>query len=202
MQGKWTPLLILKRYIYDVLNSADHTENKMILDMNYQSNVDMSLHRIDIYMNSSLVNNPVIKFLHDLMEHKHLIRRYKLNIHFVLGQCSKCREKNFMYKEKGCLSGGRYCVVDTNFPNNQLAKETLRQICIRQRYSPRKLIRYMWKMKQGIAAQIALGSWNPKHLELYSWRVITELNMNMELVKMCYLNSFKLVGSDGKCSGS
>lgn len=200
--GVKIPVMLVKDsdagYIYDVLNSADSEENKMVLDVQYLSGVDMSLRTIDIYMNSTPLNNPVIKFLHDLMEHHHLVSNFKLNVHFVLGQCAKCREKNFMFKEKGCLGGGRYCVVDSNFPKNSLVLETLRQICVRQKYSPQTLIKYLWNMKKTIDIDISLGQWQPKNLELYSWRVMGRLGINLEWVKKCFNGSFKLVGTDGR----
>ena len=158
----------------------------------------MSMRKIDIYMSASMLNSPIIKFLHDLMDHKHLIRKYRLNIHYVLGQCSKCREKNFMTKEKGCLSGGRYCVVDTEYRQNELVKETLRQICLRKQNNSEKVIQYLWNMKKQINEDIAENKWNTKNLELYSWNSIKDLISNLEGVKKCYNESFTLIGSDGK----
>lgn len=158
----------------------------------------MKMRKIDIYMSASMLNNPIIKFLHDLMDHKHLIRKYKLNIHYTLGQCSKCREKNFMTKEKGCLSGGRYCVVDTEYRQNELVKETLRQICLRKQYNAEKVIKYLWKMKETINSDMAENKWNAKNLELYSWNTIQNSKLDLGAIKKCYNESFKLIGSDGK----
>jgi hypothetical protein len=186
------------RYIYDVLNSNDNEENKMVLDINYKSNINMSLHQIDIYMSASVMNNPMIKFLHDLLEHKHLIRRYKLNIHYAIGQCSKCRVKNFMHKEKGCLSGGRYCIIDTAYRQNGLVKETLRQICIRKQYNSETVIKYLWALKQDIAKDKDIGKWNSKNLEMYSWNAIGGKKLDTEAVRKCFNDSFTLIGSDGK----
>ena len=117
--GVKIPVLLIKdseaRYIYDVLNSTDHKENKMILDINFKSDVDMKMKKIEIFMTANIENNSVIKFLNDLIAHKHLIRNYDLSIKYVVGQCSKCKEKNFMVNESGCLSGGRYCVINTEY---------------------------------------------------------------------------------------
>jgi hypothetical protein len=170
----------------------------MVIDINFQSEVDMKLKKIDIYMSASSINNPIIKFLRDLMDHKHIIRKYDLKIHYILGQCGKCREKNFMSKEKGCLSGGRYCVIDTEYRQNELVKETLRQICLRKQYNSEKLIRYLWAMKNRITSEMTPGKWQANNLEIYSWETIQNLNLQVQEIKKCYNDSFKLVGSDGK----
>lgn len=169
----------------------------MILDIDYQSEVDMKLRRIDIYMSADVLNNPMVKFLHDLIDHKHLIRKYQLNIHYALGQCSRCRSRNFMTKEKGCLSGGRYCVVDTEYRRNELVKETLRQICLRKQYDSRFLIKYLWRMKRTISADKAQGKWKPGNLEAYSWKTMDFQILDVDSIKQCYNDSFQLVGSDG-----
>lgn len=185
------------RFIYDVLNSKDSQVNKMEIEIDYKSNIDMSLRTIDIFMSASMLNNPIIKFLHDLLEHKHLVRKFKLNIHYVLGQCNKCREKNFMTKEKGCLSGGRYCVIDTEYRQNELVKETLRQICLRTNYDSESVIRYLWNMKQNINRDMHDGKWQPKDLEMYSWNTMKFAKIDTKNIQKCYNESFKLVGSEG-----
>ena len=103
------------KYIYDVLNSTNEKSNKMILDIDFKSDIDMKMNKIEIFGTAEIIHNPVIHFLKDLIEHKHLIRKYKLDIKYVLGQCSKCRDKNFMVGENGCLSGGRYCVINSEY---------------------------------------------------------------------------------------
>ena len=170
----------------------------MVLDIDFKSEIDMKLHKIEIFMSASMMNNPMIKFLHDLMDHNHLIRKFNLEIHYVIGQCTKCRDKNFMTKEKGCLSGGRYCVVDTEYKQNELVMETLRQICIRKQYNSNAVIYYLWDMKNTIAKDMSSGKWQPGNLELYSWQVLTKNKLNVDEIKKCYNDSFKLVGSDGR----
>lgn len=168
----------------------------MVIDVNYQSEVDMKMRKIDIYMSASSINNPIIKFLRDLMEHKHIIRKYDLQIHYILGQCGRCREKNFMSKEKGCLSGGRYCVIDTEYRQNELVKETLRQICLRKQYDSEKVIKYLWKLKQRITGDMGSDQWQTGNLEICSWETMSNLRLNVQGIKDCYNDSFKLVGSD------
>lgn len=181
-----------------MLNSKDTEVNKMEIEIDYKSNIDMSLRRIDIYMSASMLNNPIVKFLHDLLEHKHLIRKFKLNIHYVLGQCRKCREKNFMTKEKGCLSGGRYCVIDTGYRQNELVKETLRQICLRTNYSSEAVISYLWDMKQSINRSMREGKWQTKDLEMFSWNTMKLAKIDIKKIQKCYNESFKLVGAEGR----
>ena len=158
----------------------------------------MNLYEIDIYMSASVIDNPMIKFLHELLEHKHLIRRYRLNLHYAIGQCSKCKLKNYMHKENGCLSGGRYCIIDTAYRQNGLVKETLRQICLRKQYNSETVIKYLWQLKKNINKVNQTGKWNPKHLEKYSWNTLNQTNIDTEAIRKCFNESFTLIGSEGE----
>ena len=117
--GVKIPVLLIKeseaKYIREILRSVDVSHNKMILDLKFQSGIDNKMKKIEIFMTSSILNNPMVNFLRDLMDHHHLMRHHDLDIHYVIGQCVKCKEGNFMAKESGCLSGGRYCLVDTDY---------------------------------------------------------------------------------------
>lgn len=98
-------------------------------------------------MNAYPMNNPMVNFLRDVQDHGNLFHDYQLDIKFSLGMCSSCKEKKYMRKESNCLSGGRYCVINSNFRSNALALETLRQICIRKIEGTTKLVNYMVTLK-------------------------------------------------------
>ena len=117
--GVKIPVLLIRdseaKFIVDVLNSADEKANHMSVEIRFNSEVDMKMRKIEVFMSADIVSNPVIQFLKDLQEHKHLIRRYSLDVKYVVGRCNKCKKKNYMTKENGCLSGGRYCVINTMY---------------------------------------------------------------------------------------
>ena len=103
-----------------------------------------------------------------------------------------------MTKEKGCLSGGRYCVIDTEYRQNELVKETLRQICLRKEYDSHIVIKYLWGLKQKINQAMKQSKWQSGLLEEYSWQIMKDYRLNTDSVRTCYNDSFKLVGSNGK----
>jgi hypothetical protein len=103
-----------------------------------------------------------------------------------------------MHKEKGCLSGGRYCMVDTEYRQSGLVRETLRQICLRKQYNSETVIRYLWRMKQNISEERQKGKWSSKKLEIYSWDAMKQKNIDLEAIRKCFNESFTLIGSEGK----
>ena len=117
--GVKIPVLLIRdseaKFIVDVLNSTEKEENHMTIEIRFKSNVDMKMRKIQVFMTADIISNPVIQFLKDLQDHKHLIRRYSLEVKYVIGKCNKCQKKNFMSRENGCLSGGRYCVINTQY---------------------------------------------------------------------------------------
>jgi hypothetical protein len=117
--GVKIPVLLLKdseaKYIYEVLRSVGRDTNKMVVEVDYQLYFDKQMKEIQVFMTSNFINNPMINFLRDLLDHHHLLRKYELNIKYVVGQCAKCKDNNFMAQESGCLSGGRYCLIDTDY---------------------------------------------------------------------------------------
>lgn len=117
--GVKIPVLLIKDsaagYIYEVLRSVDGSRNKMVIDLRFHSSVDRRQNKIQVFMTASMVNNPMILFLRDVLHHHHLLRKYELEIKYVVGRCVKCKEKNFLEHESGCYSGGRFCLIDTDF---------------------------------------------------------------------------------------
>ena len=53
----------------------------------------------------------------------------------------------------GCVSGGRYCIFDSDFFTEEIVIETLRQICIRKEYKNADLIDYLILTQNTIAEQ-------------------------------------------------
>lgn len=89
-----------------------------------------------------------------------------------------------------------------NYPNlifrdNEIVKETLRQICIRNNYDSHMLINYLWKMKMNISADIEKDKWNPANLEIYSWNTVGALKLNKDILKNCFNNSFRSIDKNG-----
>lgn len=117
--GVKIPVLLVKDsaagYIYEVLRSVDNQSNKMVIDLRFHSAVDRQQNKIQVFMTASVLNNPMVTFLRDVLHHHHLLRKYELEIKYVVGQCVKCKSKNFLEREAGCFSGGRYCIIDTDF---------------------------------------------------------------------------------------
>lgn len=94
----------------------------------------------------------MIIFLKDLKDHKNLISNYKVDIKFSVGFCKSCKEKKFLKKEPNCLSGGRYCVINSDFRTCEPVMETLRAICVRKLGGSDKLIDYLINMKDTFVA--------------------------------------------------
>ena len=117
--GVKIPVLLIRdseaKYISEVLMSVSSGAPKMIGDLRYQSAIDYQMRKIEIFMTASTLRNPIIQFLKDLLDHHHLLRKYELKVNYVVGQCVKCKENNFLKEEQGCLSGGRYCMVNTDY---------------------------------------------------------------------------------------
>lgn len=77
-------------------------------------------------MNSYPLNNPMIKFLKDLREHSKLFDQYTIKINYSLGFCKSCKSHNYTKIELACLSGGRYCAINSDIHSYKAVLETLR----------------------------------------------------------------------------
>ena len=85
----------------------------------------------------------MINLLKDGKNHSGLFKKFDIEINFSLGFCKSCKEKNYLRKEPNCLSGGRYCVINSEFRTCEPVLETLRLICLRNIAGISKLIDYM-----------------------------------------------------------
>lgn len=193
-EGVRIPVIMFKnsdaQKIFDVLNASKDLNN-LVIKLTYKFPIDLSDKRIKIFMSSETINNPMIQFLHDLKEHQTQIKDYVLDINFSLGFCKSCKEKQYMKQEPNCLSGGRYCVINSDFKTNELVRETLRQICIKQ-IDPKniKLIDYLYQMKLETEEQYFLGKFKEKELESVSRQVMTKVGIDADKNKQCFDESF------------
>ena len=141
-------------------------------------------------MSSQPINNPMIHFLKDLKEHDRLIKDYKIDIHFSIGFCKSCQEKQFLKQEPSCLSGGRYCVINSEFKTSEFVKETLRQICIRDNYGNDKLIGYLYSLKYETESLYYTQRFKEKELEQISRSIMQSSGIEPVKVRTCVDNSF------------
>jgi hypothetical protein len=107
--------LITCSHIQEILSNEDLENNRMEINISYFSQYDASKKEIEILMSSSYINNPIIRLLHHIIKHKDRIPDYKLSVNFVVNQCQRCKESQFMNKESGCVGAGRYCLTDKNY---------------------------------------------------------------------------------------
>lgn len=194
-EGVRIPIFMIKNsdadYIYDVLNSTDGV-NDLQINLKHVNQIDQSDMRIQIYMSSQPINNPMIRFLRDLTQHSKLISKFSIDIHFSLGFCRSCKEKKFMRSEPSCLSGGRYCVINSEFKSNELVKETLRQICIRDNNGSDKLIKYLVNLKTETEILYYTQKFKEKDLPAISKKIMEGAGIEYESVRRCTVDSYKL----------
>jgi len=149
-EGVRIPVFMLRnsdaKYIYDVLN-ADKEASHLVLSLEHKTMIDFRNKKIQVFMSSQMINNSMVVFLKDLLDHGRLIKDYELSVKFSIGFCKSCMEKQYLRQEPSCLSGGRYCVINSDFKSNELVKETLRQICIRDIYGVPTLVNYLFSLK-------------------------------------------------------
>lgn len=126
----------------------------------------------------------------DLSEHGRLIKNFSLSIRFSIGYCKSCKDFAFTLPNSLCLSGGRYCIVNSEFRTNALVKETLRQICIRNNYGNSAIASYLYNMKLEVEPLYYKGLFNERDLEIISSSVMSKLGIDYKHVTQCYNDSF------------
>ena len=146
------------------------------------------------------------------MVHTHIVFPKQLQI-LISDTYTKLRNSNFPHSEPNIYSHARsthtipiYLLPPLNpylvtphliSRDNEIVKETLRQICIRNNYDSHMLINYLWKMKMNISADIEKDKWNPANLEIYSWNTVGALKLNKDILKNCFNNSFRSIDKNG-----
>jgi hypothetical protein len=145
-------------------------------------------------MSSQPIRNPVIDFLGDLRRHEKLLGGKKLEIIFAVGFCTRCKHKGYLEKAERCLSGGRYCAFNSFFKSDEIVKETLRQICIRNYYGNNKLIMYLEHMNHLTNLEVNSGlnllDKDEAFLNRLSEMAMRETRINIDNVAECFSDSF------------
>lgn len=192
-EGVRIPIFMLTnsdaQFIYDVLY-AEREYKHLTIELIHRTLINNDMKEIKIFMSSQPINNPMINFLKDLREHDRLIKNYKIDINFSIGFCKSCQEKQFLKQEPSCLSGGRYCVINSEFKTNEFVKETLRQICIRDNYGFEKLISYLFEMKTETEALYYTQRFKEKDLESISKTVMQHQSIEPVKIRTCFEDSF------------
>ena len=192
-EGVRIPIFMLRASdadkIYTVLDAGKDFNNFKI-ELKHVNQINKNDRRIQIYMSSQPINNPMITFLKDLTEHSKLISNYAIEINFSLGFCKSCKDKKYMRSEPSCLSGGRYCVINSEFKSNELVKETLRQICIRDIHGTQKLIDYLKNLKMQTETLYYTQKFKEKDLGDISKKIMEENKIEFEGIRRCFDESF------------
>ena len=193
-EGVRIPIFMLKnsdaKFIYEVLDAAKEEDSHLLLTIEHKTLIDRSNKRIQIFMSSQMINNSMVVFLKDLLDHGRLIKDYELTIQFSIGFCKSCQEKQFLRHEASCLSGGRYCVINSDFKSNELVKETLRQICIRNNYGIPTLIGYLSDLKQKTEELYSLQNFKEKEMEGLSAESMRRNAISSNVVQSCVQDSY------------
>lgn len=192
-EGVRIPIFMLRASdadkIYTVLE-ASNDFNKFQIELKHLNQINREDKRIQIYMSSQPINNPMITFLKDLTEHSRLINNYTIEVNFSLGFCKSCKDKKYMRSEPSCLSGGRYCVINSEFKSNELVKETLRQICIRTNHGTSKLISYLVSLKAETEGLYYNQKFKERDLPEISKKIMEQNKIEFEGIRRCVDDSF------------
>jgi len=192
-EGVRIPVFLLRnkdaQYIYDVLN-ADKESNHLILAMEHKTLIDLTNKKIQIFMSSQMINNSMVVFLKDLLEHSRLIKDYEIRVKFSIGFCKSCQEKHFLRQEPSCLSGGRYCVINSDFKSNELVKETLRQLCIRDIYGVPTLVNYLYALKSETELLYFSQNFKGKEMQGISKSVMNKNGISDLVIQNCTQSSY------------
>ena len=192
-EGVRIPVFMLRsndaKYIYDVLN-ADKDASHLVVTMQHKTMIDLSNKKIQVFMSSQMINNSMVVFLKDLLEHGRLIKDYDISVKFSIGFCKSCQEKQYLRQEPSCLSGGRYCVINSDFKSNELVKETLRQICIRDIYGVPTLVNYLSSLKIETEELYFGQNFKEKEMQGLSKNSMVKNSVSDALVETCVQSSY------------
>ena len=192
------PVLLVKKSHADLLYKIN--ENKKLpniqLDVEYKKDrlIPGDADKLLIFMSSQPIDNPVIQFLADLRRHQKLMGNKELEIIFSVGFCTSCKDSGYLEKASRCLSGGKYCAINSIFKTDELVKETLRQICIRNYYGNNKLILYLEHLN--ILAKAEIGeiyniiNFDESRLNRMSEIAMTSAHIKVKNISECFLDSF------------
>lgn len=192
-EGVRIPVFMLRnsdaKYIYDVLN-ADKDASHLSVTMEHKTLIDLANKRIQVFMSSQMINNSMVVFLKELLDHGRLIKDYDVSVKFSIGFCKSCMEKQYLRQEPSCLSGGRYCVINSDFKSNELVKETLRQICIRDIYGVPTLVNYLATLKGETEELFFSQAFKEKEMQALSRNAMKANGVSDAVVQNCTQASY------------
>lgn len=192
------PVLLVKKSHADLLYklNQDPKFKDIALDVEYKKDrlIPGDADKVLIFMSSQPIDNPVIQFLADLRRHQKLMGKKELEIIFSVGFCTSCKDSGYLEKASRCLSGGKYCAINSIFKTDELVKETLRQICIRNYYGNNKLILYLEHLNQIAGEEIGetynIINFDESRLNHMAERAMGEAHIKVKNISECFLDSF------------
>ena len=195
--GVTIPVILIKKSRADLLYTESiKLKTPMQISITYKKDqlIPDDANKLLIFMSSQPVKNPVIKFLADLRRHQNLIQGKELEIVFSVGFCTSCKDSGYLEKAERCLSGGKYCAINSIFKTDELVKETLRQICIRNYYGNNKLIMYLENLfvlaDNEIESTDNMMEFDESRLNNLSETAMTITHINIKNIGECFADSF------------
>jgi hypothetical protein len=192
------PVLLVKKSHADLLFKINEDPKfpNIELDVEYKKDrlIPGDADKLMVFMSSQPIDNPVIEFLADLRRHQKLMGNKELEIIFSVGFCTSCKDKGYLEKASRCLSGGKYCAINSIFKTDELVKETLRQICIRNYYGNNKLILYLEHLnklaKKEIGETYNIINFDESRLNHMAEDAMRETHIKIKNISECFLDSF------------
>lgn len=192
------PVLLVKKSHADLLFKLNEDEQfpNIELDVEYKKDrlIPGDADKLLVFMSSQPIDNPVVDFLADLRRHQKLMGSKELEIIFSVGFCTSCKDKGYLEKASRCLSGGKYCAINSVFKTDELVKETLRQICIRNYYGNNKLILYLEHLSKLARKEIGdtfnIINFDESRLNHMAERAMAETHVKVKNISECFLDSF------------
>ena len=192
------PVLLVKKSHADLLYKINEDPEfpTIELDVEYKKDrlIPGDADKLMIFMSSQPIDNPVIQFLADLRRHQKLMGDKELEIIFSVGFCTSCKDSGYLEKASRCLSGGKYCAINSIFKTDELVKETLRQICIRNYYGNNKLILYLEHLnkiaKEEIGDTYNIINFDESRLNRMAEIAMKESHIKIKNISECFLDSF------------
>lgn len=192
------PVILIKKsdanYLYGMTEKNKLSYIKSRIMFRKDQLIADDANKLLVFMSSQPIRNPVIDFLGDLRRHEKLLGGKELEIIFAVGFCTSCKHKGYLEKAERCLSGGRYCAVNSFFKTEEIVKETLRQICIRNYYGNNKLIMYLGHMNVLTNIEVMSGldllDKDEAFLNRLSEMAMRETRININNIAECFSDSF------------
>lgn len=181
-------------YLLDVSHSVSNNHLALTVLHERDQVASNDEDKLLVFMSAQPYSNPVIDFLSELDKYQHLLSRREVELVFSVGYCFRCKEEGFMKRETRCLGGGKYCSVNSGFKTNELVRQTIRLICIRNHFSTDKLVQFMVYLKQMFELSVeSLDRLKPAEERRLREQGVKAMNMaeiRPQVVEQCYRDSF------------